>query len=81
MALSTGIVKLLFTFQDEHCLYLGMELVAGGEILDQIRLRQGFDQEMTRFYAAEMVESLEYLKSQSIVHRDFKVKEQQGCGI
>ncbi|CAI5982624.1 unnamed protein product [Closterium sp. NIES-64] len=67
-----GIVRLLFTFQDEHSLYMGLECCHGGELFDQIRLKGKLSEEEARFYAAEVVCALEYMHSQGVVHRDLK---------
>ncbi|GJP33721.1 hypothetical protein CLOM_g18241 [Closterium sp. NIES-68] len=67
-----GIVRLLFTFQDEHSLYMGLECCHGGELFDQIRLKGKLSEDEARFYAAEVVSALEYMHSQGVVHRDLK---------
>ncbi|CAI5460512.1 unnamed protein product [Closterium sp. Yama58-4] len=67
-----GIVRLLFTFQDEHSLYMGLECCHGGELFDQIRLKGKLSEDEARFYAAEVVCVLEYMHSQGVVHRDLK---------
>ncbi|CAI5530520.1 unnamed protein product [Closterium sp. Naga37s-1] len=67
-----GIVRLLFTFQDEHSLYMGLECCHGGELFDQIRLKGKLPEDEARFYAAEVVCALEYMHSQGVVHRDLK---------
>jgi 3-phosphoinositide dependent protein kinase-1 len=67
-----GIIKLLFTFQDTHSLYLALEYCSNGELYDQIRLQGRLGVSTTQFYAAEMVLMLEYLRNHGIVHRDLK---------
>jgi len=67
-----GIVKLFFTFQDAHSLYLALEYCPNGELYDQIRLRGKFSVSTTQFYAAEIVLMLEYLRNEGVVHRDLK---------
>lgn len=77
------IVRLFYTFQDESYLYLCMELVPGGELLDLIRAKkdekqargiegEACDMQVTRFYTAEIILALEYMHSQGVVHRDLK---------
>ena len=34
---ASRVVRLLFTFQDDECLYLGLERCAGGELFDRIQ--------------------------------------------
>jgi 3-phosphoinositide dependent protein kinase-1 len=67
-----GIVKLFFTFQDAHSLYVALEYCPNGELYDQIRLSSKLSVETTQFYAAEMVLMLEYLRNQGVIHRDLK---------
>lgn len=67
-----GIIKLFFTFQNAHSLYLALEYCPNGELYDQIRLRGKLNVDTTRFYAAEVVLMLEYLRNQGVVHRDLK---------
>lgn len=67
-----GIAKLHFTFQDPDNLYMGMEYCAGGELYEQIKRRSQLPLEAARFYAAEVVLILEYLRGMQVVHRDLK---------
>lgn len=70
-----GIAKLFFTFQDEHNLYMGLELCPHGELFDQIYQRKEqnqLDPSFAKHYAAEIVTILEYLRNQGVVHRDLK---------
>ena len=68
-----GVVKMLFTFQDSTSLFVGMELAEGGELFQQLRERKRFPLELTRFYAAEVTDVLEYLHTKvGCVHRDLK---------
>jgi len=66
------LVKLYYTFQSKGTLYFGMEFCQGGDLASLLKVLGGFETEMIRGYAGEMVLALEYLKSQMIVHRDLK---------
>lgn len=66
------IVNLLCTFQDEKSLYMLLEYVVGGELFSHLRKAGRFSNDMTRFYAAEIVLALEYLHSLDIIYRDLK---------
>ncbi|CAL8470828.1 g10370 [Coccomyxa elongata] len=67
-----GIVRLHFTFQDATSLYFGLELCPNGELYDQIQRKKRLSLEDARFYAAEIVLTLEYLRQQQVIHRDLK---------
>ncbi|RKP10188.1 kinase-like domain-containing protein [Thamnocephalis sphaerospora] len=66
------IVNLYATFQDSTNLYMLMEYVIGGELFSHLRRAGRFTNEMTKFYAAEIVLAVEYLHSQNIIYRDLK---------
>ncbi len=77
------IVKFHFAFQDPEYLYMCMELVSGGILLDLILEKQkenesrgivdvACDIPTTQFYMAETVLALEYLHGLGVLHRDLK---------
>jgi len=66
------IVKLYKSFQDETCLYMLLEYVIGGELFSHLRKAGRFSNEVTRFYAAEIVGAIEYMHSFDVVYRDLK---------
>uniref|UniRef100_A0A2P2MHE3 non-specific serine/threonine protein kinase n=1 Tax=Rhizophora mucronata TaxID=61149 RepID=A0A2P2MHE3_RHIMU len=68
-----GIVRLYFTFQDTGSLYMALESCEGGELFDQITRKGRLSEEEARFYAAEVVDALEYIHSMGLIHRDIKV--------
>ena len=49
-----------------------MEFVNGGELFYHLKQTKGFDEERSRFYAAEIVLALEYLHESGVVYRDLK---------
>ncbi|CAN1258297.1 3-phosphoinositide-dependent protein kinase 2 [Linum perenne] len=75
-----GVVRLYFTFQDTFSLYMALESCEGGELFDQItRVRTSvylqkrrLSEEEARFYAAEIVDALEYIHKMGLIHRDIK---------
>lgn len=67
-----GIVRLYFTFQDTFSLYMALESCEGGELFDQITRKSRLTQDEARFYAAEVVDALEYIHSLGVIHRDIK---------
>lgn len=52
---------------------MGLELCPGGELFDQIKRRGKLPLESARFYAAEVVDCLEHIHSEGVIHRDLKV--------
>ncbi|KAL7252818.1 hypothetical protein ACSBR1_007389 [Camellia fascicularis] len=67
-----GIVRLFFTFQDNFSLYMALESCEGGELFDQITRKGRLPEDEARFYAAEVVDALEYIHSMGLIHRDIK---------
>ncbi|KAK3694262.1 kinase-like domain-containing protein [Podospora appendiculata] len=68
------ITELMASFSDHDFLYLLLDYVPGGELFSYLRKFRRFDEDMARFYAAEIVLVLEYLHEQQggIAYRDMK---------
>ncbi|RDA82408.1 hypothetical protein CP532_6873 [Ophiocordyceps camponoti-leonardi (nom. inval.)] len=68
------ITNLLASFSDRESLYMLLDYVPGGELFSYLRKLRRFDEEVTRFYAAEIVAVLEFLHEQQdgIAYRDLK---------
>ncbi|THV05146.1 Pkinase-domain-containing protein [Dendrothele bispora CBS 962.96] len=66
------IVPLKFSFQNPDKLYLVMSFVNGGELFYHLQREGKFDQDRSRFYAAELLLALEHLHKFNVVYRDLK---------
>ncbi|EDQ92082.1 uncharacterized protein MONBRDRAFT_5760 [Monosiga brevicollis MX1] len=67
---SRWITKLHYAFQDDENLYLVMEYYGGGDLLTLLsKFDDRLNEDMTRFYAAEMVLAIDSLHRMGYVHR------------
>jgi len=66
------IIKLYCTFQTMERVGFVMEYINGGQLFYHMRRLSNFNEDVTRFYAAELVLALEHLHSHHIIHRDLK---------
>ena len=66
-----SIIAMYHTFQEVAALYLALELCPGGELW-ALSHKVGLPFGLARFYAAQMLEVLQYLHERDVVHRDVK---------
>mmetsp|Transcript_60290 Transcript_60290/g.68704 ORF Transcript_60290/g.68704 Transcript_60290/m.68704 type:complete len:323 (+) Transcript_60290:318-1286(+) len=66
------IIKLHGTFQDERCVYMVLEYICGGELFTRLRREGRFANDVSLFYATEIITAFEYLHSIHIAYRDLK---------
>jgi len=66
------IVKLFYAFQDMDHLYLVLEFMGGGDLLNLLVERDTFNEGMTKFYVAEMILALQETHALGYAHRDIK---------
>lgn len=69
---SDYIVKLMNSFQDADHLYLVMEYMPGGDLLNLLIEKDIFAEDFARFYAAEMILAVEEAHKFGYIHRDIK---------
>ncbi|CAK8674003.1 cGMP-dependent protein kinase 1-like isoform X2 [Clavelina lepadiformis] len=66
------IVQLYRTFKDDKYVYMLMEACLGGELWAKLRDDGYFEEKRARFYAACVIEAVEYLHLHGVVYRDLK---------
>lgn len=70
---SEWITRLQYAFQDQENLYLVMEYLPGGDLLGLMIRNGSFDEELARFYLAEIALALNALHTMGFVHRGEKI--------
>eukprot|EP00924_Labyrinthula_sp_SR-Ha-C_P007138 maker-scaffold_8-snap-gene-10.56-mRNA-1 protein AED:0.20 eAED:0.21 QI:0/0/0/0.62/1/1/8/0/664 len=68
------IINFIRTFQDENKIYMMTELIPGGELFSLMRKRKGLPVEEVKFYAACVVEAVDYLHKRRLIYRDLKLE-------
>ncbi|CCA70022.1 related to CBK1-Serine/threonine protein kinase involved in cell wall biosynthesis [Serendipita indica DSM 11827] len=66
------IVRLFYSFQDRDHLYLVLEFMGGGDLLNLLIEKDVFEEPFARFYIAEMILAIEQCHKQGFIHRDIK---------
>eukprot|EP00457_Paulinella_chromatophora_P004146 gb/GEZN01004156.1/.p1 GENE.gb/GEZN01004156.1/~~gb/GEZN01004156.1/.p1 ORF type:complete len:475 (+),score=93.89 gb/GEZN01004156.1/:165-1589(+) len=66
------VVKLQYSFQDDHNLYLVMEFLQGGDMMTVLMDRDILSEDTTRFYIAEIALAILSVHRLNYVHRDLK---------
>ncbi|XP_053485930.1 rho-associated protein kinase 1 isoform X3 [Ictalurus furcatus] len=68
---SSWVVQLFYAFQDDRYLYMVMEYMPGGDL---VNLMSNYDvpEKWARFYTAEVVLALDGIHSMGFIHRDVK---------
>jgi serine/threonine protein kinase len=64
--------NMYYAFQDEETLYIVMDYLSGGDLRFHICRRAFFTEEETKFIAACITLSLNYIHEKNVVHRDLK---------
>ena len=78
------VCKLISTFQDEACIYMLIQFVQGGELLNLIQggdAYGGLPESAAKFFTAVMLEGLTHMHQRQIVYRDLKRELQSMCVI
>lgn len=70
------LLHLASSFQDEHRLYLVLQLIPGGELYSLVTggVELGLPRDQARFYAACVIEAFGYMHVRNICYRDLKTE-------
>ena len=66
------IVKLKYSFQDDYYLYLVMEFLPGGDLMNLLKKKEVLTEDEARFYTAEMILAVDSVHKLNCIHRDLK---------
>lgn len=66
------IVRLLCTKESQHHIFIVQEYCAGGDIAELMKSNNGLTEKQAKLYMSQLASGLQFLRSQNVVHRDFK---------
>lgn len=72
LADTSFVCRLVYTFQDERFLFLVMEYLPGGDLMQLLINRDTLTEREARFYAAEVVMAIDEVHRLGYTHRDIK---------
>ena len=65
-------VKIFEIFDEDDCIYLVLELLAGGELFDRIVEKEHYSEKEAADTIRPIVDAIRYCHSLGIIHRDLK---------
>ncbi|XP_053679324.1 serine/threonine-protein kinase Warts [Anopheles nili] len=66
------VVKLYYSFQDKDNLYFVMDYIPGGDLMSLLIKKGIFEQDLARFYIAELTCAIDSVHKMGFIHRDIK---------
>lgn len=73
-----NIVNLVDVFVDQLHLYIVMELMKGGELLERLQRRHSFTEQQASTIIKQLVSAVSFMHQKNVVHRDLKPEVE--CG-
>ena len=67
-----NVLKIFEIFDEEDCIYLVLELLAGGELFDRIVEKESYSEKEAAETIRPLVDALRYCHQLGIIHRDLK---------
>lgn len=65
-------IKIFEIFDEDDCIYLVLELLAGGELFDRIVEKESYSENEAAETIRPLVDALRYCHQLGIIHRDLK---------
>lgn len=66
------VMRMEYFSMDYSYIYFVLPFISGGDLRTHLRAVKKFSEKLARFYAAQMILTLEYLHNINIIHRDLK---------
>lgn len=77
-----NIVRLVDIFTDQLHVYMVMELVKGGELLERLQKRHSFTEQQACSIFKQLVSAVAFMHQKNVVHRDLKPEASVwACGL
>ena len=67
-----NIIRLHEVYTDELHVYIVMELMRGGELLDRLKMRHSFTEAEASAIFQQLVSAVTFMHQKKVVHRDLK---------
>ena len=67
-----NIVRLVDVFTDQLHVYMVMELMKGGELLERLQKRHSFTEQQASIIFRQLVSAVGFMHQKNVVHRDLK---------
>ena len=65
-------IKFFYSTIGKHNLYMVMEYLPGGDLFSLLEKYGCFPEDIAKYYTAQIVAALDYLRQQYVIHRDLK---------